>query len=257
MKIVINSHIKYAKARDVLFQSLEKTKFSNDKNIIIVYSESKEDKEPYIDNNGHIIIESKLNNFDYNAYHMLFLYKDHPLINDNFYLYLHDTVTFNTSFNDTYQKIQELLLNVPLNTIFIPESFHSNICLFGKEIIDEYKTNFSLPLNKEEAIYLELHSSYTKNNTTIYNISNYGSKYIISDRIEIDYPMSSPKGIDIYNNGSPRKGFYYSFFSIYKWVLWGKNGDFTEQRVKENNCWWATHEWINNQKSQRKLNDKL
>lgn len=238
MKIVINSHIKYSKARQVLFESLFKTGFSDKKNIIVVLSGSENDKDPYISDHGYVIIESKLNNFDYNAYHMLYLYKDHALIKDDFYLYLHDTVTFDIVFNSTFKKIKRLLRNVPLNQVFIPNTFHSNICLLGKNVIDEYKDNFSLSLSKEEAIYLELHPFYNKNNKIIYNISNYGSKYTISDRVEIEYPQSSPNGIDIYKNGNPRKGFYYPFFSIYKWVLWGQNGDFTESKVKENKCWW-------------------
>ena len=238
MKIIINSHVKYKKARDVLFETLKKTGFSDKKNIIVVCSGSKEDKDPYIHDDGYIMIESKLNNFDYNGYHMLYLYQNHPLIVDNFYLYLLDTVTFDISFNQTYKKIQKILKTVPLNTVFIPKSFHSNICLFGSQVINEYKTNFALPLNKEEAIYLELHKSYMKDNTIIYNISNYGNKHIISDRIEIEYPLSSQNGIDIYKNGNPRRGFYYPFFSIYKWILWGFNGDFTENKVDKNNCWW-------------------
>jgi hypothetical protein len=239
MKIVINSHVKYSKARQVLFESLNKIGFTDKRDIIVVYSGSENDIEPYICDNGYVIIESKLNNFDYNAYHMLYIYKDHSLIKDNFYLYLHDTITFDKSFNDTYHKIKKILLNITSDTIFIPKSFHSNICLFGNKVIDEYKDNFSLPLDKTEAIYLELHSSYVKNNKTIYNIGNYGSKYLIADRVEIDYPIDSLNGIDIYNNGNPRRGFYYPFFSIYKWILWGKNGDFTESKIKDNNCWWS------------------
>lgn len=238
IKLIINSHIKYGKAREVLFESLNKTSFTRYNDIVVVYSGSDKNTEPYLSDKNYTIVESTKNNFDYNAYNILYEYQDHKLISSDFYLYLHDTITFHTKFDKFYCDLLKLVNNIPLDNIFISNSFHSNICLFGKDIINQYKTNFELPLSKEEAIYLELHNSYSKNNKTIYNISTYGKKNVISNRYEISYPELSPDGIDIYNTGYPRKGFFYPLFGIYKWILWSKNGDFTEEKVLPNNLWW-------------------
>jgi hypothetical protein len=38
-----------------------------------------------------VLIRTVLNSFDWTAHHMLSVYKDHPLINGDYYLYLLDT----------------------------------------------------------------------------------------------------------------------------------------------------------------------
>lgn len=229
-KIIINSHVKYSKPRDVLFDSLSKTQYKDYNNIIVVLSGSHTNKDPYLSKDGFCIIESTNNNFDYNGFNVLNIYKNHNLIVDNFYLYLHDTVTFDINFLKHFDHLEKLNKNT--NDIYISNSFHSNICFFGKDVIINYKNNFSIPLSKEEAIYLELHPNLIKNNKIIKNISYFGNVHYIPNRIDLN------KTEDIYQNGYPRKVFYYPLFGIYKWVLWGKNGDFVENKARQNKLWW-------------------
>lgn len=232
IKLVINSHIKYSKARKILFESLESTNFKSYIDIIMILSGCDSDIEPYLSEDGYITIHSTKNNFDYNGFNVLHTYKDHHLVDNNFYLYLHDTITFDKNFDNIFNELNSSVLDKDTNNIYISRSFHSNICLFGKNVIENYSNNFSVPLTKEEAIYLELHPNLVKNNRIIKNISFFGDVNYISERIDLN------REEDIYQNGHPRKVFYYPLFGIYKWILWGKNGDFTETKIKQNNLWW-------------------
>lgn len=227
MKIVINSNIFYKKALNKLFDSLHQINFKNYNDIIVVIGQSVS-KSPFRTNVKYITdldldqevtcTHMDINNYDYTAYHALYLYKDHTLIKDLNYLYLLDTIEFHAEFIELYDSLKDY--NIKDQDLFICPNPHSNICCFGSGVIDQYKDNFGTELSKQQAIILECNrTSFDINNKKIYSITNFGNIKLMKDRICLDEK-------DIYNNGIERKKFYYPDLGISKWILWGKNGDF-------------------------------
>ena len=217
IKIIINSHIDYKQPRDKLFESLSTTGFDFT-NVILTLSGSKDDIPPTIENNI-VTIYSKNNNYDYNGFDILYRYYDNTLIKNDFYLYLHDTITFSNTFISTIQLLNILLTDKPKDSILISSNLHSNICVIGYEVIQNYKYNFSkVSLTKKEAVELEIKGKVIKNYETILGIKNFGSIHHVRERVFVESK-------DIYSTGFPRQCFLYPDFGIFKWILWGNDGD--------------------------------
>lgn len=225
MKIVINSNIHYKKPISILLKSLFDSGFSNFDDVIIVRSQSV-DKEPcrvcakevcpeLPDHVNVVLIEMEMNNFDYNAYHALNLYKDNFLIKDDSYLYVLDTSTFDADFGEKYKNIR-----VGPSTVLTYNTPHSNICAFGRKVIDNYGDNFSVPLLKSEAIGLEFGRHLFKQEKEIRPITFFGEFKSLGGRLMMET-------FDIYQTSHPRVKAYYPYFGISKWILWGRNGDIT------------------------------
>jgi hypothetical protein len=227
MKLVINSNLFYRKALNLLFRSLKKVNFTRFKDIILVISQY-ENFSPRIKKIKEItdlnfddeitVVGMAMNNYDYTAYHALYTWRYHRLIIDKSYLYILDTTTFDYSFNDKYNFLNDTIGDHELHIVKGP---HANTCAFGGHIIDKYTNNFKTIVNKAEAIYLECGSSsiYNTENIQINSIKNYGNIKFYDSRI---FTMKK----DIYNNGIERSAYYYRDFGLYKWILEHQNGDF-------------------------------
>jgi hypothetical protein len=227
MKLVINSNLFYKKALNVLFQSLQKVNFTRFEDIILVISQY-EDIGPRIKkikevtdldlDNKITVICMAMNNFDYTAYHALYTWRWHRLIIDKSYFYTLDTVTFDSSFNQKYITLSNIVKGYDLHIIQGP---HSNICAFGGNTIDKYADNFKNIMTKEEAISLECQgeSITNKQSVQIDSIKHFGEIKAYPKRT-----FAIKK--DLYNNGIERSAYYYKDFGLYKWILEHKNGDF-------------------------------
>jgi len=228
MKLVINSNLFYRKALNLLFRSLKKVNFTRFEDIILVISQY-ENFSPRIKKIKEVtdlsfddeitVVGMAMNNFDYTAYHALYTWRYHRLIIDKSYLYILDTTTFDYSFNDTYNILNNTIEGHELHIVKGP---HSNICAFGGHVIDKYADNFKTILNKAEAIALECvydSNCINKENTIISNIKNFGHIRYYNQRT-----FAIKK--DIYNNGIERSAYYYKDFGLYKWILLDQNGDF-------------------------------
>lgn len=222
MKIVINSNIHYKKPLKIFFDSLCRSGFDRFEDIILVMSQSPDQIGPIKEKIKNILpisldielcfIQMQMNNFDYCGYHALNIYKDDPLVFDNEYLYVLDTSTFDADFPDRYSR-----LKVEDSTIITCDPPHSNICMFDRKVVDNYGDNFSIKLNKAQAVNLELHSSR--------NIISFGKFVSFGKRIIMET-------FDIYDTSYPRVRANYPYFGINKWILWGKDGDITGELTK-------------------------
>lgn len=227
MKIVINSHIDYKKPREKLFDSLEKTGWQKYIDVILILSGSKNNSYPHIEDKI-VKVYSDKNNYDYNAYDVLYLHQNHALIKDDFYLYLHDTVTFEKDFLDKFSYLNDYLKNKSLDTILINNGFHSNICVIGSNVINNYKNNFSqFVLTKKQAVELETKYQIKKENKTMFNIIKFGLPSYVKERVYVETS-------DIYDTGFLRECFLYSKFGIFKWVCWGYYGDILYNKLIPN-----------------------
>lgn len=232
MKIVINTNVCYKKALTVLFRSLLKTGFRHFNDVVVVISGSKKDSRPSLEKISKItylgsacrvtLIRMRLDNYDYTGYHALNLYSGHALVSSDYYMYVPDTVTFDRYFPE---KRKQLLLQAATswvkykNPVFIAPGPHSNICVLGAGVIKKYGSNFSVKVSKRDAVRLEFDRPVKKGNRRVLGITRFGVRINSQKRF-----AACEK--DLYGTGYPRIGFYYEDFGLYKWILWGKNGDF-------------------------------
>lgn len=225
MKIVVNSNKNYSKALRFLFESMVYYGFSRFSDIVVVVSQSDSDSEPHLVpisslvpfRLGHevVAISMKMNNFDYTGYHALHLYKDHPLVSDDGYLYMLDTVTVDEDFAAKYESLKPIK-----NSVFSCHHPHSNICLFGRETIDMYGDNFAVPVTKREAILMEHGQTIVRDGRAVKSISQFGNFVSHEPKVRL-------RTLDIYKTSHPRTRFRYPMFGLSKWVFLYKSGDMT------------------------------
>lgn len=220
-KIIINSNLYYSKPLELLLSSLIDIGFTSFLDVVIVRGQCEKNEAPTVvkisditnlnSDSSVVLVNMELNNFDYTGYHALHLYQNDPLISADWYMYVLDTSSFEKYF--MYFISNANLLH---KEIVVSPCPHSNICAFGNEVIKNYKDNFSVQVNKEEAVRLEFNLDvYNKN---IKSILHFGQVIYTDNRKFIDVE-------DIYGTGRKRHKFYYPYFGINKWILWGDTGD--------------------------------
>ena len=230
MKLVINSNINYKKPLRMLLESLQDSGFKDFEDVVLVISQSPQQKGPATRNVGEILqipawqkthdlnvttIEMQMNNFDYAGYHALNLYKNHPLVADYDYFYVLDTSTFEPRFPEKYKKFKSVG-----PAIITCEPPHANTCVIGREVVDNYGDNFSIELTKQEAIRLEFGLEVAKKSRRIKSINEFGFSVKTKNRQRMELR-------DIYGTGYPRTRVHYEDFGINKWILFDMNGDMT------------------------------
>lgn len=220
MKLVINSNVYYNFPATCLLNSLKRNNFGRMNDIILVISESTDDvpvsKKIDMLNCSITIVKTKDNMFDWSGFNILHEYKEHPLIASDSYFYLLDSSTVGPNFQKRFEYYEKLLSNSRF--IMAPQRPNSNICVFGKQIIDEYQNNFNgMKISKKDAIALELHNIFIKDRL-VKNIFEYGKFYETKNREFMGYN-------DIYKTNVPRAVFYYPDFDVYKYIRWGGFGE--------------------------------
>jgi hypothetical protein len=232
MKLVINSNIFYKKALDFALQSLLRIDFQFDIDIIIVMSQSGFDREPCISKIKDVsslnldreitLVNMSMNNTDWTGFHALNIYKNHPLILDDTYLYVPDTVQFLHSFNRLHRE-----LNCRHNDIMINEGLgNGSVCCFGRGVIDSYRDNFKTVLTKAQGIRIEFGESLEVDGKIVSGLIHFGNVVRLGSRIETGIT-------DIYETGYPRQGYLVQDLGIIKYVLHNRHGDF-HGRVRSN-----------------------
>ena len=225
MKLVINSNIFYKKALDFALQSLVCIDFQFDIDIVIVMSQSGFDCEPRISKIKDVsslnldreitLVNMSMNNTDWTGFHALNIYKNHPLILDDTYLYVPDTVQFLHSFNRLHRE-----LNCRHNDILINEGLgNGSVCCFGRGVIDSYRDNFKTVLTKAQGIRIEWGGSLEVDGKMVSALRHFGNLINLGDRELLEVK-------DVYETGYPRHAFYVKQLGIIKYVLWNLHGDF-------------------------------
>lgn len=223
MKIIINSHVKYEKPLYVLLESMVANKFNDWGKIILVVGGCDEDKEPCKLNVRHLfskcpdielpIIQTTFDNWEYTGYHMLYVYRENPLVKSDKYLFLMDTCTVNLKFPSTINKLEAFIPpNAKSNWVYGCQGDRaSNIYLFSREVVLSYKENFGTKFTKWEAVQLEGNKSLIIKDHKVSGVRSFGTMFTAPERKQIRLQ-------DIYDTGYPRRCMLYRCFNIIKWV---------------------------------------
>jgi hypothetical protein len=224
MKIVVNSNTSYKLPLKILLESILKSDIKDTQDVIVVISESERETHPtlvdiksIVDIDSElkvVLVESIRRNYDYCGFDILYKYQSNPLIDSNEYLYLHDTTKVDCDFYGKIQKFE----NLEDKLIISPATSNSNIVIFQKNVVLNYKENFSVDMNKRQATLLETDNQVYVDGRWIGDIHKFGTVRRIDQRKLIDH-------VDIYNTGFNRAVFYYEAFGVTKYLFWNCDGD--------------------------------
>jgi len=160
LKVVINSHVNYRKPLSHLLESIlqsDSCRVANMlENIIVCLAQSDGPCGPQLTPLADIadvpaqfarqevvVIRAAMNSFDWTAHHMLWMHRDSPLVESDYYLYVLDTSVLEKDF---WIKTNDLLPSKgedPFREcIRITPMPHSSISIFGKGVVRNYGENF-------------------------------------------------------------------------------------------------------------------
>lgn len=234
LKITINTNIKYGKSLSMLLWSMINKGYKDFKDVIIVVSGYKEEtKEPFIGKIGEIfpenelpdieccIILTEMENWEYTAYHMLYVYREHPLVKSERYISLMDTCIVDKTFAGKINKLKEF---VPENAggawIYGCKGIRvSNMYLFSREVVLNYKNNFETLVNKVDAVLMESGGCVENNGVEVCGIHNFGEFF------DCGHHKRRLAAVDIYDTGYPRTPFFFEFLGVTKYIMLMWHGD--------------------------------
>jgi len=223
VKLVVNSNAKYMQNStwQQLFSSLEAAAFKDYKNIILVKGGSKRNVT-YVDDsqNGITILETQFENYDLHGLSALYHNSDDPLVRADAYVYLLDTTTVGKTFPQKFANFSKLGFYELASPEQLPFSYKqspsSNICAFGRGVVERYKTNFDTNVSKVDGLAFEAGSAVRGMKQLTAFADNVTE---LSPRVERGEP------VDIYRTGFPRRVFWYPDFDVYKYICWAHFGD--------------------------------
>lgn len=233
LKITINTNVAYGKQLSILIRSMHDSGYNDFRNLIIVVSGSSQDKEPYIGSIKEIfpdyefpnieccIVLAKMENFEYTAYHMLYVYREHDLVISKRYISLMDTCIVDHTFKD---KIKYLSNFTPKGAkgawLYGCKGYRvSNLFLFSRDVVLNYKNNFETLVDKVTAVYLEGGSCESVKEKEICGLHNFGEFFDTGGH------RRRLAAEDIYGTGIPRTPYYFNFLGLKKYVMLMWQGD--------------------------------
>jgi hypothetical protein len=211
-KLVVNSHVNYAKVLDVFISGLKESNFREWERVVVVVGGSAHDSEPYIGQDGMVFVETSMNSYDLTSFAMLFKHRNHPLLKADTYFYTHDSSRPGSCFPEVFQHMCAL----PGEVVTAGKRFFQNICVFGKKVIETYGHNFDTALGKHDGLTIEA-SFPVKGVLPIGWFGRPWSSIPKSTHLE--------KDVDIYGTGVKRRTQWFSDFDLYKYILYEKQGD--------------------------------
>lgn len=223
LKLIINSHTWYRVPLTVLLQSLAQAGFIRWGDVVVFFGGSTEHVPPHdapiwwasLAPAGVTFVNTTLNNYDFNAASGLYRYRDHPRVRANSYLYLLDSMTVGKDFPRIFDSM----------TYWKPYDFAtcprpcSNICAFGRGVVERYKENFDVNLSKLDGNHLE-HSKRGRPVRGVFPMDHF------ADRVWQLRPREKRGSVDIYNTSHKRLRVYMPDWDVTKYILVMKTGDF-------------------------------
>ena len=119
-------------------------RFERFEDVVVVVGGS--DMERIYVDDGLTYLETQFENFDLTGLSMIWHYRDHPSIRAQAYMYVLDTSTVGPGFP---QKFQSFAGTTYAEYRGLPRPA-SNVCVFGRGILEAYAENFDTPLTKQE-----------------------------------------------------------------------------------------------------------
>ncbi|CAL1138339.1 unnamed protein product [Cladocopium goreaui] len=196
----------------ILLDSMRAIRFANFSDVIVVVGGADSDRI-YTDNDM-VYIETPFENYDLTGLSMLWHYRQHPYVLANVYLYLLDTSTVGAGFPEKFRSLG----NVEQQEYRAVNRPASNICAFGRGVLEKFKTNFDEQLSKDEGLQFE----FGQSPKGVKQIEAFAQK-VTELRPRVDHG----EPVDIYQTGHPRRVYWYPDFDILKYIFIGGNGDVT------------------------------
>lgn len=230
MRLLINSHVKYWKPLSVLLSSLVDARFDRWSDVVLVFGGSRSDVLPRklrlpIVPADVTVVNLTLNAFDYNGLSAIYHHRDHPLVRADSYFYLHDSATAGKNFTRLYGGFAA---GIRPNELRKPKGAFSNICVFGRDLVNRWKASYDRNFTKAEAVKLEIGGVwYTARGA---RPLIYWARGHVSDLRE----RVGRGTLDVYHTGIPRLVKWYPDFDVYKYILGSRYGDITEGTTHPN-----------------------
>ena len=216
-RVIVNSHIAYELPLIQLLYSLVSVGFRNFCRVAVVLGGSTRVEPVRLRN--LTVVRTPFNSFDYTGLDALNIYKEHPLLSAEYYIYLHDTCFVHPQFVPFYSSLATTLATQPQALeLFAAKGYHSNILVFRKTFIKRYGRKYHRNFTKAEALSMELHHHVERIGRTFLNRNHPYVNHIFGERIGIGE-------FDTYGTGLNRTLFYYPEMGVYKLILIGKHGD--------------------------------
>ena len=228
MRLVVNSHVAYARPLEVLFDSLRAARLDPIVlPVIVVIGGAASSRSAFGRLHGIpnvLQLWTTSSNYDYTALDVLFTHRNDPRVRARGYMYLHDTTTVTTGFT---QAMRNYTFFDPL-VMYMPAPPNSNICAFGSGVVSAIKDQFRLngTMDKAAAIQLELGSSPKRVDWMLpVNGSRHGLVRPLASFGHVTWlpPRRCLNGtVDPYETGVRRNQFAYDSFGVIKYIsVWG------------------------------------
>ena len=216
-RVIINSHVAYELPLVQLLYSLVSVGFRDFCRVAVVIGGSTA-AEPVRQGNL-TVVRTPFNSFDYTGLDALSVYKDHPLLCAENYIYLHDTCFVHPQFVLFYSSLAMTLAAQPhAFELFAAKGYHSNILVFRQAFIKRCGRKYHRNFTKAEALSMELHHHVERIGRTFLNRNHPYVSHIFGERV-------GAGDFDMYGTGFNRTLMYYPEMGVYKLILLGKHGD--------------------------------
>ena len=218
IKVVVNTHVAYSKPYAKFLDSVQRNKDATSiYNRLIVIVNGCEHESIEKDDNGVLTVRTPLNTWEYSAFVVLEKHKTHPDVQSEYYMLLHDTCLLGRIFFDKLSSHEKTLKNNKYGIMRYPLP-SSNIVIIHHELVHSFASAVANIKTKNDGCLIEQGRTLPDGTKSFYQTKMPTS--VLGNRREL-------RPIDIYETGYPRTPFYYPAFDVMKYILWGRNGDFT------------------------------
>jgi len=217
LTIIVNSTKKYAnKTLPILIESFQKYKKDYNPNIIFIiggYDEYKVRKMA-----SYTFIEVDNNTIDYTG---LIAILEYPILTNEHFLYIHDTIVIGETFFERVSKLPEIPTNTTVSFQY-PSSF---IGIYSTNVLTKFKEYI---LNMKNKDYSNMALQRIKHECVL----GEDSIFRMNHENHLFFPTKSePKWgttVNIYTDDIPRLPEYYSDLDFLKYkATWGRNDTYT------------------------------
>jgi hypothetical protein len=216
-RVVINSHVAYERPLRQLLHSLVSVGFRDFCRVAIVVGGAASAAEPERVANLTMVHMAQ-NSYDYTGLDALNVYKGHPLLDAQYFVYLHDTCFVHPRFVPFFSSLATTLDAEPeVLELFVPRGYHSNIFVFRGAFIKRYSRRYHHEFTKDEALKMELHHHVERIGKTFITPVKY-VRNAFSERI-------TSGNYDIYGTGVNRSLYYYPDLGVFKLIFMHHHGD--------------------------------
>ena len=227
LKLAINTHVAYQRPLATLFESLVGTGFLSFADVLVLMGGAPHEEPPHMEmlvtllvargpsaplaTASVVVARTRANAFDYHGLALLARHHSHPLIAADNYLYVHDTVTFDSKqFMERFESFRLPRSPFMFTTWPLP---NSNVAVLGAQLVRAFGRNFDGNVSKRDAFTCEFGYPLQRDgHPTMRPLHDFGLVIKMGPRVVNGT-------LDVYATGLPRIRFWYPAFGVYKFSL--------------------------------------